>query len=122
MGSALMRSCNRFSRVSAFVSEAVAASPVTSPVFFAEVQKIWTSSFSDAPFNNFDKQTGRNYYEGRCQRPLRFPASLLRKLAHQSMGGLSAYQDESVKPDERRPRLDRNENQAKPRPLSAEPQ
>src|SRR5271166_4588933 len=43
-----------------------------------------------------------------------FPASLLRKSAHQSMGGLSADQDESVKPDERRPRLARNENQAKP--------
>ena len=36
MGSALMRFCNRFSRVSAFVSAAVAATPVTSPAFSAE--------------------------------------------------------------------------------------
>jgi len=39
MGSALIRSRNRFSRVSAFVSAAVAVSPVTSPAFSAECRE-----------------------------------------------------------------------------------
>src|SRR5580704_14373070 len=60
-------------------------------------------------------------YEGRWQRPLRFPASPFRKPVHQSMEGLNADQNEPVKLDELRLRLDRDENQAKPRPLSAEP-
>ena len=41
MGSALMRFCNRFSRVSAFASAAVAASPVSSPAFSAECPGDW---------------------------------------------------------------------------------
>jgi hypothetical protein len=54
MGAALMRFCNRFSRVSAFVSAAVAASPVTSPAFSAECREDWDLFILVAPFNNFD--------------------------------------------------------------------